>query len=82
MRKGDTEAAPRLGSPMISRTVVATLAGEVVGRYRIHLLEPAESGRRTPPQDADFIAEAQRRLLLQGASRDDLERAVFAVVEG
>ena len=66
---------------MIGRTVVATLAGEEVGRYRVHILEPAESGRRTPPQDADFITEAQRRLLLQGASRDDLQRAEFAVVE-
>ncbi len=64
---------------MLSRTVLVTLAGEEVGRYRIHLLEPAESGRRTPPQDADFIVEARRRVLLQGASRDDVERAEFEV---
>ena len=66
---------------MLSRTVVVTLAGEEVGRYRIHLLDAAAGRRRTPPQDADFIAEAQARLLLQGVSRDDVERAEFEVLE-
>ena len=66
---------------MVGRTVVVRLAGEVVGRYRIHLPDPAESGRRVPPQDADFIAEAGRRLQLQGAARDDVERAEFEVLE-
>ena len=67
---------------MLSRSVLVTLAGEVVGRYRIHLLDAAEAGRRTPPQDADFILEARRRLLLQGASRDDVYRAEFEVLDG
>ena len=66
---------------MIGRTVLATLAGETVGRYRIHLLEPRESGRRTPPQAADFIAERGDGWSCRALSRDDLDRVEFDVLE-
>ncbi len=64
---------------IFSRTAIITLAGEEIARYRIH--RPGrESGRRTiPPQDADFILEAQRLLLMRGLSREDVERADYAV---
>ncbi|MGC1304384.1 MAG: hypothetical protein WA840_18615 [Caulobacteraceae bacterium] len=61
---------------IFSRTVIITLAGEEVARYRIHL-----PGRATPVQDADFILEARRLVLMRGLSRDDAERADYEVEE-
>ena len=65
---------------MASRTVVVELAGEEVGRYRVHDLGAAGRRRSTPLQDADAIAEARLRLRLQGASAEDLDGAEFRVL--
>ena len=66
---------------MVSRTVVVSLAGEEVGRYRIHHLGSSGRGRRGPPQDADFIAEGMVLFRMRGASREDEDRAEFAVID-
>ncbi len=66
---------------MFSRTVVVSLAGEEVGRYRVHHLGSQSHGRRTPPQDADFIAEGLMLFRMRGASREDEARAEFVVLD-
>jgi hypothetical protein len=64
---------------IFSRTLIITLAGEEIARYRLHRPGREAAGRVTPPQDADFILEAQRLLLMRGLSRDDAERADYRV---
>ena len=64
---------------IFSRTVVITLAGEKVACYRLHRPGRETAGRARPPQDADFILEAQRLLLMRGLSREDTERADYQV---
>ncbi len=66
---------------MFSRTVVVSLAGEEVGRYRVHHLGSQAPGHRTPPQEADFIAEGLMLFRMRGASREDEERAEFCVID-
>ena len=64
---------------VFSRTVIITLSDEEVARYRVHRTGRESSGRITLPQDADFILEAQRLLMMRGLSRDDAERADYQV---
>ena len=63
---------------IFSRTVIISLAGEEIARYRLHRPGDGFARRTIPPQDADFILEAQRLLLMRGLSREDVERADYA----
>ena len=62
---------------IFSATVVGSLCGEQVGRYRIHL-----AGRRAAaPPDADFINEARCLFQMRGLSREDMERLDLEIVD-